>query len=93
VFGHFPSQEIDNAPEAPAHPHANFRPPETNGGGDVNQSSREDDARPPIVHVTDSLGPKIVQGSHEMTDMLNKSLEHWQQLHTLLQVRHLHVVL
>ena len=52
----------------------------------MNQSWREDDVRPPMVHVTDSLGPKIVQGSHEMTDILNKSLEHWQQLHTLLQV-------
>ena len=84
VSGHFPSHDDDDAPEAQDHPLANFRPPETNG--DLNQSWREDDVRPPMVHVTDSLGPKIVQGSHEMTDILNKSLEHWQQLHTLLQV-------
>ena len=36
--------------------------------------------------VTDTLGPKIVQGAHEMTDMIAKQTDHWQQLHTLLQV-------
>jgi hypothetical protein len=92
VFGNFPSYDDDGNDtgeaegEAPAHPLANFRPPDTNGGADEDQNSR-DDVPLPMVHVTDSLGPKIVQGSHEMTDMLSKSLDHWQQLHTLLQVR------
>ena len=35
--------------------------------------------------VTDTLGPKIVQGAHELTDMMTRQLDHWQQLHTLLQ--------
>ena len=35
--------------------------------------------------VSDSLGPKIVQGAHEVTEMMTKQLEHWSHLHTLLQ--------
>ncbi len=75
----------ENEGTHPTHPKSNFRPVDGDDqqGGDV-RSLRDDDRRPNMV--TDTLGPKIVQGGHEMTDMLAKQTDHWQQLHTLLQV-------
>ena len=53
------------------------------GGNAGGGARREDSVLTGLV--SDSLGPKIVQGAHEVTEMMTKQLEHWSHLHTLLQ--------
>ena len=92
IFSYFPGDETahlqDDEQEAPVS--SSIRVPSNNGGDGAGekeegggQQRREDGWRPSMV--TDTLGPKIVQGAHELTDMMTRQLDHWQQLHTLLQ--------
>ena len=83
IFSHFPSDESAQ-PQNDEQP-LSFEGSEEEEGGEEEgmKQRREEGWRPSMV--TDTLGPKIVQGAHELTDMMTKQLDHWHQLHTLLQ--------
>jgi hypothetical protein len=85
IFSFFPGDESAQPPndEQPLSFEGNSEEEEGGGEEEGMQQRREEGWRPSMV--TDTLGPKIVQGAHELTDMMTRQLDHWQQLHTLLQ--------
>jgi hypothetical protein len=85
IFSYFPGDESAQPPkdEQPLSFEGNSEEEEGGGEEEGMQQRREEGWRPSMV--TDTLGPKIVQGAHELTDMMTRQLDHWQQLHTLLQ--------